>query len=71
MNNDPVGWICGKWFIGYLYESQGQQGSSTKELFLLITQKQLKMLSDGNNSDANGEQEEKKMIDFLERDGLF
>lgn len=69
-NDEPNGWVCGKWFIGYLHESSGQQGSITKELFLLITQKQLIMLCDGNESvTADGEQYKK--IDFLEREGLF
>ena len=69
MNNQPMGWVSGKWFIGYVYETTGQHGSVTQDLFLLIGQKQLALLSDG--VDVNTADGKHKMIDFFEREGLF
>jgi hypothetical protein len=69
-NDEPNGWVCGKWFIGYVHEFPSQQGALTKDLYLLITQKQLtELLRDKESS--NPDDEQNKKIDFLEREGLF
>ncbi len=69
-NDDPSGWICGKWFIGYIYETEGQQGANKKELYVLTTNKYFKLLTLGM-VELEHDGSEKKQITFLEREGLF
>jgi hypothetical protein len=69
-NDDPSGWICGRWFVGYVYESDGQQGAPKKDLFVLTTNRCFKRLTVGV-AEIGIDGSEKKKIDFLEREGLF
>ena len=38
-NDEPEGWIIGKWYIGYVFKSQGSRGDTTMELFILCRKK--------------------------------
>jgi len=66
-SDDPAGWICGKYYIGYIHETEGQQGARNKDLYLLTTDKYFKVLTLGPKNDDI----EKKQITFLEREGMF
>lgn len=58
-NNDEMeGWIMGKWYIGYIYISMGQQGQPIKDLYILtsikwfnIMSKEIVTLDNTNNKD--------------------
>lgn len=72
-NNDPDGWICGKWYIGYIYSVTGgmQNGGDTKDLYLFCTDKfykeniELKETSDLETTKPT------KKINYYEREGSF
>lgn len=75
-NDEPSGWVIGKWFIGYVYETAPQNAPPTKELCILINTKRFKDITDGdvsNNTTSsamtlNGKVL-KGMLNYMERDG--
>lgn len=38
-NDEPEGWIAGRWYFGYLYKSESGRGSITYELYLVCTRR--------------------------------
>jgi hypothetical protein len=77
-NDEPEGWIIGKWYIGYVLKSQGSRGDTSMELFILCRKKYYNVNisktddeeSDNTENTSNGTQRQKaKNITFYEREG--
>lgn len=77
-NDEPEGWIIGKWYIGYVFKSQGSRGDTSMELFILCKQKyynvNISKTDDEESKDTedntNGTPRQKlKTIAFYEREG--
>jgi len=77
-NDEPEGWIIGKWYIGYVLKSQGSRGDTSMELFILCRKKYYNVNisktdveeSDNTYDNSNGTQRQKaKNITFYEREG--
>jgi len=67
-DDKPVGFVCGKWFVGYLMESSSERGDSTITLYILCNvafYKKLTSNKTGENDDAN------KQLTIYERYGSF
>ena len=75
-NDEPSGWIVGKWFIGYIYELASQNSSPTKELCILINTRRFKAITEGDVSNSmmpSGKMLNgmilKGTLNYMERDG--
>ena len=67
-DNDPDGWICGKWYIGYI-TLETKNGDSGKELYILCTTKFYKEIIDKEIVSESGKPQ--KFINFIEREGAI
>lgn len=72
-NNDPDGWICGKWYIGYIYSITGgmQSGGDTKDLYLFCTDKFYKEHIELKETNDVEKTKPTKKINYYEREGSF
>src|SRR5436305_195653 len=67
-NEEKLGWICGKWYIGYIYETVGEKGDK-KQLYVLMSNKRFKKMVEGETEEEDSKKEKK--ISFMEREGLY
>ena len=78
-NDEADGWICGKWYIGFISTKSGQQGYTNTELCLFSTMKFYNIIccnnimNENNNTSIKEDNkiEKPKMINFWERQGTF
>lgn len=74
-NEEPEGWIIGRWYIGYIHKSQGSRGDITMELFILCTKKYYNINISKTEEEVDdksvkaNEIKPKKKITFYEREG--
>ena len=69
-NGEPDGWICGKWYIGYIqHKSGGQDSASSSELFILCSNNFFKINIDLQVIDDNGIEPQEKH--YYIREGTF
>jgi hypothetical protein len=67
-NDEPEGWVFGKWYLGYIYKSSSMRGDTTLELFVFTTKK----FYNCNINITDDESENtirKTKVTFYERDG--
>lgn len=73
-NDEPEGWLLGRWYIGYIHRSQGSRGDITNELLILCGKKFYNINigkteeADETTTGTRGIQNPKK-ITFYEREG--
>jgi hypothetical protein len=81
-NDEPDGWICGKWYIGYITTNSGQNGFTDKTLSLYSTKTLYDNICNNDTTDAKTDtkasttQEDTNTnnattINFWERFGTF
>lgn len=77
-NDEPEGWVAGRWFFGYLYKSESARGNITYELYIVCTRRfynvriaKIEDSSDTDDTDAtsNNEKAKKKHITFYTLEG--
>lgn len=76
-NDEPEGWIAGRWFFGYLHKSESGRGSITYELYLVCTRRfyniriaKIEVADSDSSSDNTGkEKSTKKFITFYNLEG--
>ena len=70
-NDEPEGWLLGRWYIGYIHRSQGTRGDTTSELLIFCRNKfyniNIAKTEDDNETVQNDRQNKK--ITFWEREG--
>lgn len=73
-NDDPEGWLLGRWYIGYINRSQGSRGDTITELLILCRKKfydtNISKNEDADEPGVNGEIYKPKKIAFYERQGV-
>ena len=76
-NDEPEGWIIGKWYIGYIYKKESGRGDNTMELYIICSKKyyeeNINKSTDNDNGDngdgENNTKKQKRKITFYEKDG--
>jgi len=69
INDEPDGWVCGKWYFGYIHTTAGgERNPTTKDLYLLCSTKFYKNNVDEKVTDEEGNNTK---ITYYERDGVF
>ena len=66
-NDEPDGWICGKWFIGYIHVVSGER-NETRDLWLLCSKTYYEQNVQQNETDENGKT---KKITYWTRENCF
>lgn len=74
-NDEPEGWVAGRWFFGYLQKSEGGRGNIKYELYLVCTRRfyniRIAKIEDSADTGATGNNEKgkKKYITFYNLEG--
>lgn len=71
-NNDPDGWVCGFWYIGYMHKSSSSGNDSNNlstVLYILCTTKFYKTYIDLKDIDSDGK--EPPQLLYYEREGGY
>jgi len=69
VNEEPDGWVCGKWYFGYIHTTAGgERNPTTKDLYILCSNKFYKDEVDEKMTDDEGHNTK---ITYYERDGVF
>jgi hypothetical protein len=73
-NDEPEGWVAGRWFFGYIYKSESGRGSISYELYLVCTRRFYniriaKIESASSNTSDSKSCEKKKYITFYTLEG--
>lgn len=50
---DPSGFFFGRWYLGYIHETESHQGNKSTEVYLLCTNNQYKKLTDNNKPQSS------------------
>lgn len=66
-NDEPDGWICGKWYIGYIKTTQSHK-DNTAELFIFCSKDYFQRTIEMKHVDNNGKS---NTITYYEREGSF
>ena len=79
-NDEPEGWVAGRWFFGYLYKSESGRGNITYELYLVCTRRFYNVriakieVIDADSTSGNNEKEKganKYIITFYNLEGNY
>jgi hypothetical protein len=70
-NDEPEGWIAGRWYIGYFVKNYGNRGDITYELYVVCSKRfyNINIAKIQSNEESNDSPKQKKYINFYERDG--
>jgi hypothetical protein len=67
-NDDPEGWVAGRWFFGYILKSEGNRGINTYELYLICT-KRFYNIKISKIENPNTGQQNNNNITFYNKEG--
>jgi hypothetical protein len=73
-NDEPEGWIIGRWYIGYINRTQGSRGDTVSDLYILCSNRYYNINIAKNDNEeheisVNNKSINNKKITFYEREG--
>jgi hypothetical protein len=70
-NDEPEGWVTGRWYLGYFLKNYGNRGDISYELYIICSRSfyNIYIAKTEHSEESNKPATRKKFINYYERDG--